>query len=108
MLVFLRVYFSFFFQLLEEFSYNGDTGKIRKAIMKIFSEQKSSEMHKAIIELPVTVISSYVRLLKGFLWAESEVKTFCYFNQYHRKQRTDSQKTLLLKYHHCSLNTAIS
>ncbi|CAG9530140.1 unnamed protein product [Cercopithifilaria johnstoni] len=62
-------------KLLREFSYSGDVRKIREAIIKIFTEQKSSEIYKAIIELPVTVVSSYVRLLKGFLWAENMVKT---------------------------------
>uniref|UniRef100_A0A0R3RXZ1 HTH psq-type domain-containing protein n=1 Tax=Elaeophora elaphi TaxID=1147741 RepID=A0A0R3RXZ1_9BILA len=62
-------------KLLREFSYNGDIRKIREAIIKIFTEQKSSEIYKAITELPVTVVSSYVRLLKGFLWAENMMKT---------------------------------
>ncbi|KAL4003891.1 hypothetical protein ACH3XW_9475 [Acanthocheilonema viteae] len=62
-------------KLLREFSYNGDVKKIREAIIKIFTEQKSSEIYKAITELPVTVVSSYVRLLKGFLCAENMIKT---------------------------------
>uniref|UniRef100_A0A8R1TZ61 Uncharacterized protein n=1 Tax=Onchocerca volvulus TaxID=6282 RepID=A0A8R1TZ61_ONCVO len=61
-------------KLLRAFSYNGDVKKIREAIVKIFMEQKSSEMYKALTELPVTVVNSYVRLLKGFLWAENLMK----------------------------------
>ncbi|VDO42949.1 unnamed protein product [Onchocerca flexuosa] len=63
-------------KLLRAFSYNGDVKKIREAIVKIFMEQKSSEMYKALTELPVTVVNSYVRLLKGFLWAENMVMVF--------------------------------
>lgn len=61
-------------KLLREFNYSGDTKKIREAIVKIFTEQNSSGMYKTITELPVTIINSYIRLLKGFLWLENMMK----------------------------------
>ncbi|MCP9257159.1 hypothetical protein DINM_000380 [Dirofilaria immitis] len=61
-------------KLLRAFSYNGNVKKIRETIIKIFMEQKSSEMYKVITELPITIVNSYVRLLKGFLWAENAMK----------------------------------
>ncbi|EFO27668.2 hypothetical protein LOAG_00821 [Loa loa] len=59
-------------KILREFSCSGDVEKIREAVLKIFTEQKSSKMYKA--ELPETIVNSYVRLLKGFLWAENTMK----------------------------------
>ncbi|VDM20398.1 unnamed protein product [Wuchereria bancrofti] len=61
-------------KLLREFNYSGDVKKIREAIIKIFTEQNSSAMYKTITELPVTIISSYIRLFKGFLWLENMMK----------------------------------
>uniref|UniRef100_A0A915PPC6 Uncharacterized protein n=1 Tax=Setaria digitata TaxID=48799 RepID=A0A915PPC6_9BILA len=61
-------------KLLREFSCGSDMRKVREAIIKIFLEQKSSEICEAVTELPVTVVNSYVRLLKGFLWTENAMK----------------------------------
>ncbi|VDK80748.1 unnamed protein product [Litomosoides sigmodontis] len=61
-------------KLLREFNCNGDVKKIREAVIRIFKEQKPEEPYKAIAGLPVTIITSYVRLLKAFLWAENMMK----------------------------------
>ncbi|EJW83989.1 hypothetical protein WUBG_05098, partial [Wuchereria bancrofti] len=65
-------------KLLREFNYSGDVKKIREAIIKIFTEQNSSAMYKTITELPVTIISSYIRLFKGFLWLENMTQWLLY------------------------------